>query len=1038
MEPGFDPTTGEWTTLRVDGRNLLAGPGADIGIVCDKGVLPPIAQWRLVSIRDDGKRTIVTRQAGDWEISTETSVSGDEVRRSATLRWMGTGTARVTGTALRVPNLRLSSSRQDYYSIPGNFPVVRHPFSGLVSGHVTSEQGWTRGEYGIALLNSAKCRISIVVGYDFESDQARVSVEEEDGAVSIVHRFDTLARLKHADEIKIGEQVLTLVRGNEDDLMRGLADLSDRLRNGPPPDRPEHLKKCVLYEVHPWGRLETWQAGDKGNRFPRLTSLLPYYKELGVTALWLMPVSWPPPWVYTTPDFESIAPGNGTPEELKALVDQTHRLGMKMIIDLVVYGLYARGEAAKKMPEDVWCRDENNQPVLTWSDTVKSADCSNATWQKIISEAVTRWARDYGFDGTRLDCIGWGQAPNWGTPLRANASMAKGGLELNKVVRDSMRAANPDAVTLPEGGKPLVFRNADLLFDYPLYLAMRDMTATPDLPLWIRQVREWLQFERHCYPRRALPGLVRFLENHDTVCPAQLFGVGPSQALMAICSLIQGTPLLYQEQEIGFSEDLSRWLKLRNTEKCFYDGSADYLATKCSDPEVFSFLRLCDEGAAAVAVNLTGRKVVCDLSWPADLAKRFPATSDGLSGQPVAAKGATARVVLPPYRPTIVLLKAAGAQVRPIAAESTPPPRVRFAEPADGRVKVNGARSWFVQTDDGRLEDAFRDYGAKPGPDGSVIEQLPVLRRAWNPLESAMLEGSREAAIGVVNTQGEAVALRVDPPTARDVRICNPRCNGDEVELVALPVEGRSASADAREMMERVSVTPQFVHLVAGQNRLSLARRHGGAPAGLAVGANLMLGFGDLYTDRGIVPNDGFASADGNTAPSFSISETSNSSSVTFEGRLHARSWNGVQTAPTAEPRVDYRLKYSLTDLGGVSIEVSAKPSVNVPHGPAFLALRVQLIGYRGWRRGSESGRAGDSAGARAVQCTGPNSRELEIELAAGWLTVPSAEAGRNVFVVDAGDGNAYLYLALLDGEQEGLKAGHSLTAKFDLAIQAE
>ena len=128
-------------------------------------------------------------------------------------------------------------------------------------------------------------------------------------------------------------------------------------------------------------------------------------------------------------------------------------------------------------------------------------------------------------DLTRLDCIGWGQALNWAHPERASAPIAWGGLQLNKVVRDAFRQMNGDAVTLPEGGKPLVFRHADMVFDYPLYMALRDMTSTPRLADWISQLRTWLEWERHAYAPRARRGLVRFLENHDTVSAAEYFGV---------------------------------------------------------------------------------------------------------------------------------------------------------------------------------------------------------------------------------------------------------------------------------------------------------------------------------------------------------------------------------------------------------------------------------------------------------------------------------------------------------------------------------
>lgn len=120
----------------------------------------------------------------------------------------------------------------------------------------------------------------------------------------------------------------------------------------------------MIYEAHPWGRLESWYDGDRGNRYPRLTSLMPYYHDLRVTTLWLLPLSWPPPWVYVLPAFDRIASENGTPEELKVMIDEAHSHGIKVLVDLVVYGIKPDSEEIAKLPEDLWCYDEEGNGGL--------------------------------------------------------------------------------------------------------------------------------------------------------------------------------------------------------------------------------------------------------------------------------------------------------------------------------------------------------------------------------------------------------------------------------------------------------------------------------------------------------------------------------------------------------------------------------------------------------------------------------------------------------------------------------------------------
>lgn len=736
IEVRMDPATGRWGGLRHGAAELAVAPADDIRIEWEGGSLPPQADWMLVRMGTQGSTTVVVRRAGDWEIRTETKVSSSGVGRRAALRWMGKGKAVVTRVVLATPSLRLSAAGDDWALAPGNFPIRKERVAAMADGQRIAEVGWTRGDYGLGVLHSPSAQRSVAASYVFEHDQARVSLVKRGNGVVIEHAFDTLAQLEPEQDVVVGTQSIRLIPGDEQDLRAGLRRMADELGNGPPADQPRHLQKLTLCEVHPWGRLESWHRGDTGNRYDRLTRLIPYYRDLGITALWLLPVSWPPPWVYTLKDFEAIAPENGSPEQLRRLVQTAHRHRIKMLIDLVVYGIHPEADEVKRLPEGVWCRDRNGQPTRVWGGTVLAADTSSPIWQRRIAEVAGRWAREFGFDGTRLDCIGWGQTVNWAVK-RPGDAVAYGGLQLNKVVRDAMRKANPNAVTLPEGGKPLVFRHADMVFDYPLYLAMRDLTWRPDLARWVADIREWLEWERSAYPQRALKGLVRFLECHDIVAATEYFGVGPSQALMAACVLMQGVPLIQQEQEIGFSADLAAWMKLRNREAAFYAGSADYLATSCSEPKVLTFLRKSSGSAAVVAINLTGRAKTCTVRWPKELGAALPYAFNAFTGERIALRQSSARVTIRPYRPAVILLRQSGAPVS----------RIRKTHP-----------DWTVTTSEGTLADRDFDQCVKLKPGERIEDALPTFGRARRADDLGLNDGVLPDGIG-----GGPVAVDIDP-----------------------------------------------------------------------------------------------------------------------------------------------------------------------------------------------------------------------------------------------------------------------------------
>jgi hypothetical protein len=146
------------------------------------------------------------------------AVDGSRIRRDVLLRWNGDGPVRIAGVLLRTPVLRLSGNPEDYYLIPGEFPIVRHRFGRLKAGRVLQETGWTRGEYGIALVHSPQRKLSVVAGYVFRMDQARVGVEEAQNGVVLRHGFDTLLKLQRGGKVTVGTQVIEVISGHEERL----------------------------------------------------------------------------------------------------------------------------------------------------------------------------------------------------------------------------------------------------------------------------------------------------------------------------------------------------------------------------------------------------------------------------------------------------------------------------------------------------------------------------------------------------------------------------------------------------------------------------------------------------------------------------------------------------------------------------------------------------------------------------------------------------------------------------------------------------
>jgi maltose alpha-D-glucosyltransferase/alpha-amylase len=94
-------------------------------------------------------------------------------------------------------------------------------------------------------------------------------------------------------------------------------------------------KDAIFYEV--FVRAFADSNGDGIGDLPGLTSRLDYLRDLGVDALWLLPIS-PSPLRddgYDVSDYCDIHPDYGTLEDYRTLVTEAHRRGLRIVVELV-------------------------------------------------------------------------------------------------------------------------------------------------------------------------------------------------------------------------------------------------------------------------------------------------------------------------------------------------------------------------------------------------------------------------------------------------------------------------------------------------------------------------------------------------------------------------------------------------------------------------------------------------------------------------------------------------------------------------------
>ncbi|MER2997581.1 alpha-amylase family glycosyl hydrolase [Pontibacter populi] len=170
-----------------------------------------------------------------------------------------------------------------------------------------------------------------------------------------------------------------------------------------------------------------------------MTSKLDYLDELGVEAVWLMPINPSPSYhKYDVTDYYAIHPDYGTIEDFKAFIAEAHKRGIKVVMDLVINHSgsdhpWFKAAADPKSPyRDYYVWAHKSDPRTTGEGKTTGADSYNTRhWHEVkgdeykyfgyfwggmpdlnfdnpkLREEIYKvgryWLKEIGVDGFRLD-----------------------------------------------------------------------------------------------------------------------------------------------------------------------------------------------------------------------------------------------------------------------------------------------------------------------------------------------------------------------------------------------------------------------------------------------------------------------------------------------------------------------------------------------------------------------------------------------------------------------------------------------------------
>ncbi|WP_455714173.1 alpha-amylase family glycosyl hydrolase [Anaerosporobacter sp.] len=159
------------------------------------------------------------------------------------------------------------------------------------------------------------------------------------------------------------------------------ADFPLELRN----KSDETDKEGIYYEI--FVRAFADSDGDGIGDFNGVTSKLDYLADLGVTGIWLMPINKTNSYHgYDVMDYYSLNDSYGTEEDFKNLLDEAHKRGIKVIMDLVInhtsyinpWFLQATSGVDNKYVNYYRIVEKDNTPIYSADDT---SSWGNPVWR---------------------------------------------------------------------------------------------------------------------------------------------------------------------------------------------------------------------------------------------------------------------------------------------------------------------------------------------------------------------------------------------------------------------------------------------------------------------------------------------------------------------------------------------------------------------------------------------------------------------------------------------------------------------------------
>ncbi|CCY66875.1 alpha-alpha-phosphotrehalase TreC [Clostridium sp. CAG:678] len=362
------------------------------------------------------------------------------------------------------------------------------------------------------------------------------------------------------------------------------------------------FKNLVVYQI--WPRSFCDGNGDGIGDLQGVLSKMDYLESLGINCIWFSPL-YPSPnadFGYDIADYRNISPEYGNMDLFKQVLDEAHARGMKVIMDLVVNHTSDEHEWFRKSKDPsspyhdyyFWRKGRGKRPPNNWLSCFeggaweyekdideyylhvfakKQPDLNhdNPNVRREVKDILRFWL-DLGVDGFREDVITFiskkeGLPNGFPIPTACGIEHYMDGPHVHEYLREYREVTDQyDCFTVGEApmmtpGNALKYiggenRELDLMFHF------QHMDADCILMDYL-QTKFNLKKMKHAFSRwqEKLNGKAwntLYIENHDHPRIISRYGsekyrVESGKMLANMYMLQQGTPFIYQGQEIGMT-----------------------------------------------------------------------------------------------------------------------------------------------------------------------------------------------------------------------------------------------------------------------------------------------------------------------------------------------------------------------------------------------------------------------------------------------------------------------------------------------------